>query len=325
MRLKKGETDEDLPRRLLLVQNPPRSLEMACSLLAPPLLRSLDSSATATTAGEAKSASATILPRLVRTLCSTDSPFPGRMVSRPCRMEAAPPTEWVSTTVQAALSVVGLGGGGGDGNGNGRDDGAYSSSSGSSSGSVGGGVCECVMRRGGGGGGGGACTIRASPVRDPCLYLETGDMSRGGRTEKKGGYSNRADDTFGVESVDASSSVELRMLRVSTSPMTTIVTAAEGSQQAGRNGSERGGRKTAVTDTLAALQAAVAKQELPSSFGVPVYAARLVAGAVLLFLAKSLSESRLFHYLLSAMLGGIVGATALALRTLANPRRTPMR
>ena len=319
MSLKEGETDEDLPRRLLLVQNPPRSLEMACSLLAPPLLRSLSSSATAATAGAAQSGAATILPRLVRALCSAESPFPGKMVSRPCRMEAAPPTEWVSTTIQAALSAVGLAGGGGDENGSGLDDGANSSSSSRrrrrSSSSVGGGVCECEVRRGG------ACKIRASPGRDPCLYLETGDITKGGGSKNKGEYSSRAEG-FGVESVDASSSVELRTLRVSTAPMTTTTTDI--SQQTGRKGSERGGKKTAVTNTLAALQAAVAKQDLPSSLEVPVYTARLVAGAVLLFLAKPLSESRLFHYLLSAMLGGFVGATTLVLRTLANPQRAPL-
>ncbi|CAM9715806.1 unnamed protein product [Laminaria digitata] len=274
---------------------------MACSLLAPPLLRSLGSSTGTTAAaggtGESGGAAA-ILPRLVRTLCSADAPFPGKMLSRPCRMEAAPPTEWVSTTAQAS---------------------SRSSSSSGSSSSVGGGVCECEI-------GGGACTIRASPGRDPCLYLETGDLSKRDVGPIKYGWRGSSAERFGFDSVHASSSVELRTLSVSTAPIMTSKRAEGSSQKAGgKGGSEREGRKAAVADTLAALQEAVAKQDLPSSLGVPVYAARLVAGAVVLFLAKPLSESRLFHYLLSAMLGGVVGATALVLRTLANPRRAPLR
>lgn len=286
---------------------------MACSLLAPPLLRSLGSPATGT-AVAAESGAATILPRLVRSLCSADSPFPGKMVSRPCRMEAAPPTEWVSTAVQAALTAVGLEWVGGDGNGNGVDDAA--NIGGSRGSGVTGRGCECEMQRGG------ACKIRASPGRDPCLYVEEGDISKGGGATRRNGGSSRSSsaESFGADSVDASSSVELRTLRVSTESMATSE-----SQQAAREESARGATNTVVKDALAALQAAVRKQDLPSSIGIPVYAARLVAGAVLLFLAKPLSESRLFHYLLSATLGGVVGAAVLLLRTLANPRRTPLR
>lgn len=85
-----------------------------------------------------------------------------------------------------------------------------------------------------------------------------------------------------------------------------------------------GGAMLFVTEKWEAWWTA-AVRAIPSSISVPVYAARLATGVVLLVLARPLSESRVFHYLLSALLGGVVGATALLLRALGNPQRSFLR
>lgn len=77
----------------------------------------------------------------------------------------------------------------------------------------------------------------------------------------------------------------------------------------------------AFADALAAVQAAAVEWGLlPSSITVPVYAAMLVAGVTFLLVARPLSESRVFHYLLSFLLGAPLTAVAIVLRAVKNPR-----
>ncbi|CAM9624391.1 unnamed protein product [Ectocarpus sp. 12 AP-2014] len=237
------------------------------------------------------------VPGLVRKLCSSDAPFPGKVVSRPCRVAteakatAQQPSGWVSTMAQAWLSSAA---GGGD---------AISAIIGGG----GGGVCECAS--------GGPCTIRASPGREPCLHVEVGDVSkRGGRSSGGGGGGG-----FSAESVESTSAVRLRTYSLATT------TAGAASPRASSVEGRDAAAATAVSDGLVALNAAAVRLGLPPSVAVPVYAAMLLAGVVVLLVAQPLSESRVFHYLLSALLGGVVGAAAVVLRAVNNPRRSLFR
>lgn len=238
------------------------------------------------------------MPGLVRKFCSADAPFPGKVVSRPCR-DASRSAEaqrqrqqskgWMSTFVGESLSAMGFFGGGGAGVG------AEAGVGGEGSG----GVCVCPA----GGGGGGSCTIRAPPGRDPCVYVDVTGSSKS-KKSGGGGYGYGLDAT----SVDASSAVELR-----TYSLFTATRAERG----------RATAPSAAADRLAALHAAAAERGLlPSVIAVPVYAAMLAAGVVLLFLAQPLSESRVFHYLLSVLLGVVFLAAALVLPAIRNPRRS---
>ncbi|CAM9783279.1 unnamed protein product, partial [Ectocarpus fasciculatus] len=294
-----GSAYNDLSQRLVLVENRPRLLDLACSLVAPTLHpqppAAAAAAAAAATATEAAAAVPAFVPRLVRKLCSSDAPFPGKVVSRPCRVAieakatAPQPSGWVSTMVQAWLSSAGGGGGGGD---------AISAIIGS-----GGGVCECAGR--------GPCTIRASPGREPCLHVEVGDVAR-----RRGGSSGGAG--FSAESVESTSAIRLRTYSLATTTPGARASSAEGKDAAAA-------AAAAVSDALVALHTAAVRLGLPSSVAVPVYAAMLLAGVALLLVAEPLSESRAFHYLLSALLGGVVGAAAAVLRALKNPRRSLLR
>lgn len=71
-----------------------------------------------------------------------------------------------------------------------------------------------------------------------------------------------------------------------------------------------------------AWRTVAAEHGVPSSVTVSTYVARLAVGAVCLFLARPLSESRLFHYILSAFLGGVFAAMVLVFRILFNPQQT---
>ena len=223
-----------------------------------------------------------LLPRLVRSLCSADAPFPGKVVSRPCLDASRSAAEaqqqqqqqgWLSSLVGESFSAISFGGGGGSGAGGTLESG---------------GVCVCL------GGGGGTCTIRAPPGRDPCLYVEVA----GGSLSKRSGGSG-----FDAETVATSSSVELRTYSLATATTTAATTVT-------------------APDRLAVLHAAASERGLlPSTIAVPVYAAMLVVGFVLLLIAQPLSESRVFHYLLSVVLGPVFLAAALVLPAVRNPRR----
>ncbi|CAM9919105.1 unnamed protein product, partial [Ectocarpus sp. 13 AM-2016] len=289
---KGGSAYIDLSQRLVLVENRPRLLELACSLVAPSLHPQPPSAAPAAAGMPA------FVPGLVRKICSSDAPFPGKVVSRPCRVATEAkatvqqPSGWVSTMAQAWLSSAA---GGGD---------AFSTITGGG----GAGVCECAGR--------GPCTIRASPGREPCLHVEVGDVNkRGGRSGGGGGGGGG----FSAESVESTSAVRLRTYSVATT--TTGAASPRASSAEGRDAAAA----TAVSDALVALHAAAVRLGLPPSVAVPVYAAMLLAGVVLLLVAQPLSESRVFHYLLSALLGGVVGAAAVVLRAVKNPRRSLFR
>lgn len=326
-----GVIEEDLPQRLLLVQKPPRSLRLACSVLAPAFSAPPDSASASTSAAVADAAAAApLIPRLVRKFCLMDSPFPGKSVSRPCRVEVTQRKSWSHAAGEAVLAAVGLGDGGGDGSGAGKGYGAGSSSN-FSWGVDANAACKCAS------GGRGPCTVRASPVRDPCLYIEVGKVSSksGRRRFGMGGEVSEKDGKqkgLGAERVDAFSAVELRTYPVTT-PMVMMMNAAAENDEAtggttaapasGEGVKERG--EAAVADAIAALRATAMARSLPPSVAVSTYATRLAAGVMFLFLAQPLSESRLFHYLLSAFLGGMIGAIALALRALGNPQRAFLR
>ncbi|CBN75028.1 hypothetical protein Esi_0064_0088 [Ectocarpus siliculosus] len=291
---KGGSAYNDLSQRLVLVENRPRLLELACSLVAPPL-HPQPPAAPATAAAAAGMPA--FVPGLVRKLCSSDAPFPGKVVSRPCRVateakaSAQQPSGWVSTMAQAWVSSAA---GGGD---------AISAIIGGG----GGGVCECAGR--------GPCTIRASPGREPCLHVEVGDVSkRGGRSGGGGGGGG-----FSAESVESTSAVRLRTYSLATTA------AGAASPRASSADGRESAAATAVSDALVALHASAVRLGLPPSVAVPVYAAMLLTGVALLLVAQPLSESRAFHYLLSALLGGVVGAAAAVLRAVKNPRRSLLR
>ncbi|CAM9774976.1 unnamed protein product, partial [Pylaiella littoralis] len=325
--LKDASVGQDFSQRLILVQNRPRFMTLACALVAPSHLPSSPAAAAAAAAAATAASVTAVVPRLARKFCSADAPFPGKVVSRPCRasqqqqrQQQQPSKGWVSTVVQSSLSFVGFGdgggggggGGGGDGggSGNGRNDGAISSSSYGGSG----GVCSCLA------GNGGPCTIRASPGRDPCLYVDVSGSGRrggGGGGDGGGGYG------YGAESMDTFSEVALRTYSLVVQAATKSTTA----ERAGRGAAAGAGagvgetENATVADALAALQAAAVERGfLPSGVAVPVYAAVLAAGVVLLFVARPLSESRTFHYLLSVLLGAPVAAAAIVLRAVKNPR-----
>lgn len=289
MNQKGGSAYNDLSQRLVLVENRPRLLELACSLVAASLNPQPPAAAAAVIPA--------FLPGLVRKLCSSDAPFPGKVVSRPCRVAieakatVQQPSGWFSTMAQAWLSSAG--GGGGD---------AISAIVGGG----GRGVCECAGR--------GPCTIRASPGREPCLHVEVGDV-----TKRRGGSSGAG---FSAESVESTSAVRLRTYSLAT---TTAGAASPRASSAERRDATAAAAATAVSDALVTLHAAAVRLGLPSSVAVPVYAAMLLAGVALLLVAQPLSESRAFHYLLSALLGGGVGAAVVLLRAVKNPRRSLLR
>eukprot|EP00752_Nemacystus_decipiens_P010459 g9318.t1 len=271
-----------LQDHLVLVQNRPRFAEVACSILAPFTLPPTDSATGSSTSSYPPSIEVGM--RLLP-----------RLVRRLCSADAPFPGKVVSRPCASAqqqrqqpqgwfsgLVEKSLSAVGFGGAG-GSGSGALAGVGGEESGGV------CVCR--GGGGGGDKCTIRAPPGRDPCLYVEVAAGSLGKRNGGSG---------LDADSVVASSSVELRTYNVATATSTTA--AAPGG--------------------LAALHAAAAERGLlPSSVAVPVYAAMLMTGAVLLLLAQPLSESRVFHYVLSALLGGGLLAAALVLPAVRNPRR----
>ncbi|CAN0158670.1 unnamed protein product, partial [Ectocarpus sp. 4 AP-2014] len=285
---KGGSAYNDLSQRLVLVENRPRLLELACSLVAPPLHPQPPAAAPALAGMPA------FVPGLVRKLCFSDAPFPGKVVSRPCRVAtevkatAQQPSGWVSTMAQAWLSSAA---GGGD---------VLSAIIGGG----GGGVCECAGR--------GPCTIRASPGREPCLHVEVGGVKKRGGRSSSGG-------SFSTESVESTSAVRLRTYSLATT------TAGAASPRASLAEGRDAAAATAVSDALVALHAVAVRLGLPPSVAVPVYAAMLLAGVALLLVAQPLSESRAFHYLLSALLGGVVGAAAVVLRAVQNPRRSLLR
>lgn len=215
---------------------------------------------------------------------------------------------WLGTKMQTALSYVWLVG-----------DGEAGGVAGDSP------VCECAA------GGAGPCTVRAPPGREPCMFVEIADGEGWGKGSRK-----RRARTIGAESLEVTSSVELRTHPV----MTTTAAAAMGRKKPGKGdraaeecdsgagvagGGGRGETAVAGGGVWSALRAAVVERSLPLSVDVPVYFARLVVGAALVFLAQPLSESRVFHYLLSALLGGVVGAAGLLLRALSNPKRVFLR
>lgn len=293
MNQKGGSAYNDLSQRFVLVENRPHLLELACSLVAP----SLHPQPPAAPVTAAAAGVPAFVPGLVRKLCSSDAPFPGKVVSRPCRVAteakatAQPPNGWVSTMAPAWVSSTAAAGGD-----------AISAIIGGG----GGGVCECAGR--------GPCTIRASPGREPCLHVEVGDVNkRGGRSSGGGGGG------FSAESVESTSAVRLRTYSLATT------TAGAASARASSAEEQESAAATALSDALAALHAAAVRLGLPPSVAVPVYAAMLLAGVALLLVAQPLSESRAFHYLLSALLGGVVGAAAVVLRAVKNPRRSLLR
>ncbi|CAM9386320.1 unnamed protein product, partial [Hapterophycus canaliculatus] len=344
--LKAGSTDNYLQQRLVLVQNRPRILELACSLVTtsifPPLVEERREGAAAAVAA----AIPAFLPRLVREFCSADAPFPGKVVSRPCRAAAVlaaveasaglqqqqqqPAGGWVSTILRASLSAVGFGASGR--NGAGGADGATIGISGE-----GAGVCECAA------GGAGPCTIRAPPGRDPCLYVELGDITKSARRGRGAGIGggggggdgsssssstkNGRNGSFGAENLVASSAVELRTYSLETT--TAMLTTAEQQARAAKGGGavpSASAVAALVEDALAGLWYATTRfLRPPPSVSVPVYAALLVAGVALLLLAQPLSESRVFHYLLSAVFGAVFGAAALVLRAVKSPRQAFLR
>lgn len=203
------------------------------------------------------------------------------------------------SAARTALSYVGL-------VGNGEAGGVTSASA----------ACECAA------GGAGPCTLRAPPGRDPCLYVEITDGDGWGKGSRK-----RRARTIGAESLDVTSAVELRKYPKTSAMEREKPGNGDGAAGSGgrcdADGRGRGG--TIVTGVLSALRAAVVGRGLPLSVAVPIYGARLAAGAALVFLAQPLSDSRVFHYLLSAFFGGVVGALGLLLRALGNPRRVFLR
>ncbi|CAM9584322.1 unnamed protein product [Scytosiphon promiscuus] len=338
--LKAGSADDHLPERLVLVQSRPRILELACSLVTSPIFPPLVDERRGSAAA-ANAAIPALLPRLVREFCSANAPFPGKVVSRPCRAAALLAAEqasaaqqpqekqlqqhsegWVSTIVQASLSAVGLGARAG--NGGGGSGGATLGISGG-----GAGVCECAA------GGAGPCTIRAPPGRDPCLYVELGDVTKSAR-RGVGAATGSTNGSFGAEDVVASSTVELRTysLETAAATMTTAEQQARGSGWwegssglAGASSVESGGGAVSTAkDNLVGLWSSAERfWRPPSSVSVPVYPAMLVTGVALLFLAQPLSESRVFHYLLSAVFGGAFGAAAMVLRAVKSPQQAFLR
>lgn len=159
-------------------------------------------------------------------------------------------------------------------------------------------VCKCAE------GGHGPCIIRVAPGREPCLYLEVDDATKRG-------------EAFGPGSIDASSLVKLRTF--------PLAMPSVKSQTRTNHGQENNGGRELLGRILAALQPMVAGWALPTSISVPTLPARLLGGFALLFVAEPLSESRVFHYILSAMLGALIGAFALIVRELGNPRRALLR
>lgn len=358
--LKEGVSVKDLPQRLVLVQDPPRSLRLACSLITPlytlPVtesssLRSGSSTSTAKPTTEEGTVAAAIatarrvaatmttaldpylstLPALARKLCHEESPFSGKAVSRPCTIETArgqqqqqQPRGWVSSALEMALFSVGLGVRGGRGEGTSISSWVVRSE-----------TCECKTV---GEGGVSSCTVKAPPGRDPCLFVEVDNGST--TTRRRWGVGSEKKEIFDAASADAFSSVQLRTYLLDTSFAAPVPTAGKNKEKA------KAGSDTQPADTngvplstkiyekegvlaggLEVLQAAAVERGLlpPSSVNVPVYVARLVAGVVLLLLAQPLSESRMFHYLLSALLGGVVGVVGLVLRAIGNPQRTFIR
>lgn len=192
-------------------------------------------------------------------------------------------------------------------------------------GGVGVGSTECVCAAGGRG----PCEIRSPPGRDPCLYLEAGDVSKrvrngqGVSAERKGGG------VFGADSVDAFSVVEFPTQSVAIPALSAAFSRGDFDGEKSVGGKDTagggGGAPVPAAQTVAALKATMAEKlehGLPSSVNVPVYAAQLLVGAFLLACARPLSESRTFHYSLSALLGALIGMVGLVLRTLGKPRRT---
>ncbi len=288
----KKKTGDAFPQQLVLVQDRPRFFGWACSLViaftTPPPLPTEPGSG---------SGSGTLVTTLARKFCSANEPFPGKVVSRPCdqrKLEVQPEGKgkgWFSNALQTSLSRLGF-------------DGSWKS---------GGGVCSCKPP---GGGGEGPCTIRASPGRNPCVYIEVG-------AKKGGGVGTGRIES--AESVNVSSAIELKT-RCYGLPMPSLTTSRAGDGMGGIDGTGGEGTapdlETALVNALAALQAAAVERGLPETIPVPVYVVMLLAGAVLMFVARPLSEWRMFHYLLSIVLGSVFGAGAIVLPAVKNPRRT---
>ena len=286
----------DLPERLILVQKPPRMLRLACWVLAPLLAPPAEAPA----ASSAGSGTSNVLG-VIRTICHTTSPFPGKEVSRPCRVDAAPSKGWMPNVVQAMLSWFDPGPDGIRGTGS-SDDGGFATGVSTD-------VCECAE------GGRGPCTIRAVPGREPCIYLEGSETTRGFKRGRSSPDERR--EAFVPGSTDTSSVVQLRTFAVVMPTATSKALAIQGQDDVDKEG--------LVARTLSALQRVVVKRALPPSVAVPTFVARLLAGVALLFVARPLSESRVFHYVLAALLGAVLGALALILRALGNPRRGLLR
>lgn len=339
--MKEGDDKRDLARRLLLVHDLPRSLQLVCTILAPsPLVTTLASSSISSPS------SPSWFKRGVHSVCQLDSPFPGRMVSRPCDDAASlrqknPTTKaggWsAGFGVQTALRLVGFG----SGNSNSNNilgsstpaEGVLSDATTSDGGGLGGCSCQCAS------GGAGPCTIRAPPGRNPCVYIDVARSKRWGHPKKRGAEATEA--SYGVEipvfrlalpmgsssTTPSSSSMKTKSKTKKTSGPAGGAQdqgAREGSSGSGGGG---GGVSARIWQAWRAKASAIYASNfglgdvLPSAVTVPTYVAKLVMGLALLFSARPLSESRIFHYVLSALLGGVAGATAVLLRALGDPRR----
>lgn len=339
MRLKNGVTEKDLPRRLVLVQDPPRSLRLVCSLLAPssvvPPTLALPPEGIVTSAAKPGAVRSrkelASVPSLVRKLCllDEDAPFAGKVVSRPCPRtfdpEASGGVHPQSSFTQAVLSTIGLGGTDSLGI---RDNNGGHWSGDSSDASFGSGSCQCTV---GGGNDNGSdavssCAIRVPPGRNPCLYVEADESSfEGGQREADAaGIADDERGTFGADSVDITSLVQLRTFSVPTRQVYPE-TGADSNEVQQKEPTTAMSAATNAMYAVAASRAEAVRRRLPPRFALPELIARLFAGAVLLFLAQPLSESRVFHYLLSALLGATLGAAGLVIRVLGDPRRTFLR
>lgn len=267
----------DLSQRVLLVQDPPRTLRLTCSALSTLLFPPAEPSAASSPASATSK-----VARVFRSVCRTTSLFPGKEISRPCHVKAVQSKGWMSTVMRTMLSLFRPGS---VGNGD-RGSGGTSE------------VCKCAE------GGRGPCTIRVAPGREPCLYLEVDNAT------KKG-------EAFGPGSIETTSGVKLRTFPLAMPSVTSRTKI--------NHGQENGGGKELIGRILAALQPMAAGWTLPTSIVVPTFPVRLLGGFALLVVAEPLSESRVFHYILSGMLGALIGALALIVRELGNPRRALLR
>lgn len=292
----------NLQQQILLVQDPPRSLQIACALLAPSLRHARPTPLTlARTRGSSPLSLSTWsswFGRVGRSMCHLNSPFPGKSVVHPCRPVERKTPSWMGNLLQKILASVGI-----DIDSFGANDEA--ASGGWSR------ACHCASDESG------PCVVRAAPGREPCVYVEIAGSERWGQTRR-----------HGADAINATSAVELAtyslpLAKDSMQTVSSSITKAATQTLEENRGFQR--PAAGLLETWEALRTSAAERGLPSSVTVPTYMARLAVGAILLFLARPLSESRVFHYLLSALLGGVVAATAMLLRALGNPRQKLLR